>query len=152
MQTLANPTDKASLLDRLSRLEAATPRKWGRMSAHQVVCHLSDSYRVAMGERDAKAVDTFISRTLMRFIAINTPLPWPQGVPTLREVDQEQGGTSPLEFAKDMQQLRALIERFAAMPRDFSFAPHPAFGRLSEREWLHWGWRHPDHHLRQFGL
>ncbi|MGE3404237.1 MAG: DUF1569 domain-containing protein [Vicinamibacterales bacterium] len=44
-----------------------------------------------------------------------------------------------------------LIERFAASPRDFAFQPHPFFGPLSEREWLHWAWRHTDHHLRQFG-
>ena len=27
---------------------------------------------------------------------------------------------------------------------------HPAFGAMSAREWLRWGWLHADHHLRQF--
>jgi hypothetical protein len=29
---------------------------------------------------------------------------------------------------------------------------HPMFGRLTTNEWNVWGFRHADHHLRQFGL
>jgi hypothetical protein len=152
MSTLANPGDTEALLRRLSRLTADTPRKWGLMSAHQVVCHLSDSFKVVMGERPATSASNLLMRTLVRFIALHTPLRWPQGAPTMPEVNQQIGGTKPLEFARDVGELRALIERFAATPRDFTFRPHPAFGPLTEREWLHWGFRHTDHHLRQFGL
>jgi hypothetical protein len=29
---------------------------------------------------------------------------------------------------------------------------HPIFGKLSQGDWLTWGYRHVDHHLRQFGV
>jgi hypothetical protein len=28
---------------------------------------------------------------------------------------------------------------------------HPIFGRMTEAEWMRWGYLHTDHHLRQFG-
>ena len=107
-----------------------------------------------MGLRPIAPADTWTSRHVLRLAALRLPLPWPKGVPTRPEVDQLKGGTPPAEFVKDVATLRALVTRFAAAPgnRDFSFAAHPAFGRLSEWEWMRWGYLHPDHHLRQFGL
>lgn len=149
---MANAADKAALLQRLDRLTPVSQRLWGRMTPHQVVCHLADSFKVAMGEREAQFASSLMSRTLIRFLALTSPVPWPKGVPTMKAVDQEFEGTKPLEFAKDVEALRTLIERFSAPTRDFAFVPHPAFGPLRESEWMRWAWRHPDHHLRQFGL
>jgi hypothetical protein len=122
------------------------------MSAHQMVCHLSDSFLAAMGQRSVSSASNLLTRTLVRRIALHTALPWPKGVKTLPEVDQEIGGTRPVEFGRDVEQLVSFIETFGAPPCDFDWQVHPIFGRLSEREWLHWGYRHVDHHLRQFGL
>lgn len=33
-----------------------------------------------------------------------------------------------------------------------TFGVHPGFGRMSQSDWLRWGYRHVDHHLRQFGV
>ncbi len=150
--TLANRNDTAALLGRLERLQSETPRQWGRMTAHQAVCHMADSFKTVIGLRPAVPATSLLQRTVVRFVALHLPLEWPHGVPTRPEVDQETAGTRPIEFARDRQELRALIERFAASPRDFQFQPHPTFGPLTEREWLHWAYRHTDHHLRQFGV
>jgi hypothetical protein len=66
-------------------------------------------------------------------------------------VNQAIGGTPPAEFESDRRRLRALVERFAAQPPDFVFAPHPMFGAMSHDDWMRWGYLHADHHLRQFG-
>jgi hypothetical protein len=66
------------------------------------------------------------------------------------EVDQEIGGTRPVEFVRDRRELEALIEQFARRT-DATLQPHPMFGRLSTAEWQRWGYLHMDHHLRQFG-
>ena len=121
------------------------------MNAHQAICHLSDSFRSMMGAVAITSVATPFSRTVIKWIALNAPMKWPQGVPTRPEVDQLIGGTRPVEFARDRQQLEALIEQFAARSGG-EFQPHPMFGRLTTREWQRWGWRHADHHLRQFGV
>ena len=160
MKSLADPAVQEELLSRLRRVRPDTPRRWGRMSAPQMVCHLGDSFKGVMGLRGIIPATTLLNRTLVRCIALHTPLPWPKGVPTRPEVDQEVGGTPPGEFERDVRDLEALIERFArpldstrgGPRRDFERQSHPIFGPLTEREWLRWGWRHADHHLRQFGV
>ena len=152
MKSLTDPQQKADLIVRLKTIHCDSPRKWGRMSSHQMICHLSDSFQVAMGERPARFAPNLINQTLIKWIALRAPLQWPKGVKTSPEVNQEGDAcTRPRDFEQDLQRLFTLIERFAATQRDFEFHPHPMFGHLSEWEWLRWGYLHMDHHLRQFG-
>ncbi len=37
--------DANEILNRLGRVHVDSPRKWGRMNAHQMICHLADSLR-----------------------------------------------------------------------------------------------------------
>lgn len=150
MKTLARERDTREILGKLRTLRPDSVRVWGRMSAHQMVCHLSDGFRMADGEKPVAGTTQGLPAVLMRWIALHTPLPWPRGVKTPSEVDQERGGTCPTEFAADLAELEARISRFAS-GRNGSRPAHPIFGRLSESEWLRWGYRHVDHHLRQFG-
>jgi hypothetical protein len=71
-------------------------------------------------------------------------------VKTLPEVDQESDGTPPETLAEDVAELKDLMERFAVQ-RSSPFPRHPLFGRMTNGEWGRWGYRHVDHHLRQFG-
>ncbi len=87
---------------------------------------------------------------MIRFLALTLPLRWPKSVPTLPEVDQERGGTPPGEFRADVERLLAAMDDFIERLDEKSME-HPAFGRLSRGEWGRWGFRHVDHHLRQFG-
>jgi len=121
------------------------------MSSHQAICHLSDAFRSMMGQTAVSSVATPLSRTVIKWIALNAPMKWPQGVPTRPEVDQMIGGTRPVEFSHDRQQLEALIEQFVSRSGD-DLQPHPMFGRMTTVQWRRWGWRHIDHHLRQFGV
>jgi hypothetical protein len=148
-ENIADPAQCAELIARLERLTPETPRRWGKMTAHQVVCHLSDSFRAVMGT-GLSSVATPWSRTVIKWMALNAPLKWPHGVPTRPEVDQFIGGTRPVEFARDRQELTSLMADFAARTGG-NLHPHPMFGAMTTREWHRWGWRHMDHHLRQFG-
>lgn len=138
------------LVTRLGRLAPTTPRRWGVMTPHAMLCHLADSFRVGLGECTASPAETLASRTIVRFIALHTPLPWPHGVPTRPEIDQQRGGTRPADFARDRETVVTLMRRFAAPGT--RYVRHPMFGALSGAEWLTWAYRHTDHHLRQFGL
>ena len=122
------------------------------MSPHQMVCHLSDSFKAAMGEKYVSPGGTIMHRTLMKWVALRVPLKWPKGFKTRPEMDQEGGGTRPAEFVSDVNELRMIMDRFSSAERDFRWAPHPVFGPMSEAEWQRWGYLHVDHHLRQFGL
>ena len=153
MKTIADAAAKAEILSRLRKLTADTPRQWGKMTAHQMVCHLNDSHRLALGEYPFGDKSNLASRSIVRLIALRIPFQWPKEVPTVPELDQAAGrGSRPIEFEADRAVLFHLIDRFTASKRDFSFARHPMFGEMSEWEWMRWAYLHADHHLRQFGL
>ena len=151
MKTLANPQDKADLLKRLAAVRNDTPRVWGKMSAQQMICHLSDSYKVVTGKKPASYVENLFTRTLVKWAALWLPFPWPHGTKTMPEVDQFVGGTPPTDFETDRRQLIALTEEFTANPAILAASRHPFFGRMSTDEWMRWAYLHMDHHLRQFG-
>ncbi len=151
MKTLAREHEKAEILRRLRSLRPDAPRRWGRMSPHQMICHLSDSLRVMTGERIAKPTSGALSvlhRTVVKWIALWVPVRWPPGVPTMAEADQERGGTKPVAFADDLAQLERLVDLVTSERSDK--AVHPLFGRMSRAGWLRWAYLHMDHHLRQF--
>ncbi len=121
------------------------------MSAPQMICHLSDGFRMYMGLKPVKPASVPYPRSLMRWIALWVPIPWPHGFKTVPELDQQADGTRPLEFEKDVRDLCQLMERFTGRPRDYQFQPHPHFGQMAEQDWMRLGYLHMDHHLRQFG-
>jgi hypothetical protein len=122
------------------------------MNAHQMVCHVSDSFRVCMGWKKVSPATGFLRRTAVKWCALYLPLPWPKGVPTRPEVEQGRGGTPPVDFIRDRAQVVRLIEAFSEPNRGFDWHPHPLFGNMCDRQWLRWGYLHTDHHLRQFGV
>lgn len=151
MKTLARQDDKAEILRRLRDVRPESVCCWGRMSAHRMVCHLADSFRIATGEKTVSPATSPLRRTILKWIALYLPVPWPAGIPTSPEIDQLRGGTSPGDFAADVAQVEALVERVTTQADSIPWQPHPLFGRMSEAAWLRWGYRHMDHHLRQFG-
>ena len=152
MKTLARESDVQELLQRIERVRPHSPRRWGRMSAPQMICHLTDSFRMATGDRAVTGAPTLRDRTIIKWIALHLPIAWPESrIRTVPEVDQEVGGTPPSDFARDVAELEARLREFGAR-RDAQYPPHPIFGPLSESQWMRWGYLHVDHHLRQFGV
>jgi hypothetical protein len=152
MKTIARPADKAEIIRRLKMLRPDCARRWGRMSAHQMVCHLSDAFRLVTHEKSASAATGIVQSTVIKWIALYAPFKWPPGVPTRPEMDQEVEGTRPGDFAADLAELESLLEMVSTAPKDYSWPAHPMFGRMSESAWMRWAYLHVDHHLRQFGL
>jgi hypothetical protein len=117
-----------------------------------MLCHLSDSYLVVMGEKEASPAGGFFEHTVMKWAALWLPVPWPHGVSTRPEIEQGRGGTPPVDFELDRRKVRELTNRFSRPDRDFQWHEHPVLGAMNDREWLRWGYLHADHHLRQFGV
>jgi len=152
MKTLARPRDKDEILRRLRSLRIDSARRWGRMSAHQMVCHLGDACRMGSGEMAVSPASGLPQRTIIKWIALYLPVNWPPDIRTRPEIDQVAGaGRCPSDFAADVAEVEALIEAFAARAGATEWPPHPIFGRMSASAWMRWGYLHVDHHLRQFG-
>jgi hypothetical protein len=150
MRTLANERDRAELLARLRAVRPDSSRRWGRMSVHQMVCHLADNFRMALGQRPVEATRVPLPRGFVKWAALYAPIPWPRGIPTAPETDQERRGTPPAAFAADLAEAMALLERVAT-ETGLERRLHTVFGTMTGADWLRWAWLHTDHHLRQFG-
>ena len=85
MKTLSNPRDKNELLLRFANVRADSQPRWGAMSAHEMICHLSDSFRVSLGEKHVSPATSLLKRTLLKWFALWVPLRWPHGFKTLPE-------------------------------------------------------------------
>jgi Protein of unknown function (DUF1569) len=151
MKTLARQRDVAEVLRRLRRLRPDSERRWGRMSAHQMVCHLNDSFLMMTGRKQVSHQTSMLRRTVIKWIALYLPVRWPAGILTRPEIDQTLGGTTPVNFVADVAQLEAILNSVATRTRGFDTQQHPLFGRMSNGAWLRWAYLHTDHHLRQFG-
>src|SRR5262249_41519866 len=114
MKTLSNANDRNEVLHRLDNVHADSRARWGAMSCHQMICHLCDSLRSAFNEKSVTPSTTFFRRNLLKPLALWVPMQWPHGVKTLPELDQLQGGTPPVLFASDLDQLRILYDRFCS--------------------------------------
>ena len=152
MKTMARPADKAEIVRRLRTVRVDCTRRWGRMSPHQMVCHLSDAFRLVTHQKAASPATGIVQSTLIKWIALYVPFSWPQGVPTRPEMDQEIEGTKPGDFAADLADLESLLERITTVQKGYDWPEHPIFGRMSDSAWMRWAYLHVDHHLRQFGL
>ena len=149
MKTFLNVADRHEILRRLAAVRPESERLWGSMSSHEMICHLGDSFRAALGEKQLSPATMLFKRTVLKWTVLWGPRPWPQGMKTRPEMDQHQGGTRPEQFASDLDKLLILFERFCTWQD--KFAPHPVFGRLSRTERMRHAYLHMDHHLRQFG-
>ena len=150
MRTLARPADVDDVVRRIGLVRADSPRRWGRMTPHQMLCHLADAFRMVRGEKAVTPRTSWLERHVVKWIALYAPAPWPGGrIMTLPELDQLLGGTRPGDFEADRTTLIAYLTAFPAGPLDG--IEHAALGRMSRADWLRWGYLHCDHHLRQFG-
>jgi hypothetical protein len=143
--TLLDEKVRQNLLERLRSLQADSPRQWGTMTAHQMVCHFSDAMRVTLGDTPSKKRGTLVHRTLVKWIVLYLPMPVPKG--KIKTVP-EMLSTQPEGWESDLQGVEKLIERFATAKE---LATHPVFGSMSKGQWGILAGKHLDHHLRQFG-
>ena len=155
MRSLADPKVCASLKRRLDKLTPSTPPQWGVMSSLQMLRHLAAAFEMALG--DCLVVDRperRLDNRIMRFISVTLPLRWPRGVPTIPETDIAAHPSitqSVASFAGQRDALVALIARFSQAKAGDLRPKHPLLGPFSHDQWMRWGFRHTDHHLRQFG-
>ena len=87
MKTLARPEDKIEVLRRLRDVRPDSTRRWGRMSAPQMVCHLGDAFLIALGRKEVSHVSGILNHTVVKWIALYAPLRWPPGIVTRSEID-----------------------------------------------------------------
>jgi hypothetical protein len=144
--TIWDPSCRERLLARFDKLTPERRPVWGRMTYAQMMAHVADPMKAAMGEKVVAAKPSLLTNPIVRHMIIFR-MPWPKGAPTAPEfVHAEEP-----DFKASLALLRATVEQFAATGEHGRREPHPLFGALSHKAWGRLAYRHLDHHLRQFG-
>lgn len=152
MKNALNDSDRADLVGRLEDLTPEAERRWGTLTAPEMLCHLKDHLNVALGNRPAPFRGNWFMRSTLVSKFLLYLFPWGKAqLETPREMDPKRGGSHPGDFDEDKSEARRLLERLAKAEEE-ELAPHPLFGQISKRDWGRATWRNFDHHLRQFGL
>jgi hypothetical protein len=147
-KTIFSAADRDALLERLNRLTPDAKAQWGSMTAPRVVCHLSDSLRVSVGELPAKFKNGPLANPVARWLLAYV-IPFPKGK---AQTAPEMLTTQPSDWQRDLSTLREQLRGAAQLGPNGKWAPHPAFGVISGKLYGVFIHKHFDHHLRQFGV
>jgi hypothetical protein len=148
MKNLFEASAAGEIRERVAGLGAESERVWGKMSVAQMLAHCSAWMEFALGERVAR--QSLMGRVFGRMAkgSILGEKPISRGMPT----DKRLVVVGERDFEVEQERLIGLVERFSkGGAAGCTVHPHSFFGRLTPEEWARMGYRHLDHHLRQFG-
>lgn len=132
------------------RIDNLTPDKkalFGQMNVNQMICHCTDLFRLAFGEKRAEEYGKVNPNELIEMVRLGKTPPAPKGF------DQVKGeGTKPTDFQDDKVTLKNYLSIFSELPLEFKFAEHPYFGNVNRERWENLVDYHLNHHLKQFGV
>jgi hypothetical protein len=147
MKNMFNAGDRAAIIARIDRVMSGAQPKWGRMNAEQMLAHLVESLRMAVGEMTPKS-----KRLPLRYFPLKQlilyVIPFPKGSPTAPELLPKESGT----LDRGKSELARLLRVMAERAHETEWPEHPAFGKLTRDAWGVLTHKHLDHHLRQFGV
>ena len=146
MKALWQNDAREEILGRIRSLPADRTPRWGRMNAPQMIAHVSDQLRMALGDVSARRGAGMTSVWPMNYLMIYV-VPWPKGA----KGPFEAFTTKPSAWDSDRESLVALIDRFCDKKQQVQWPEHPLFGKLSGKDWASLSYKHFCHHLRQFG-
>jgi hypothetical protein len=146
-KTLWNESARQELVDRLDKLTPDTKPLWGKFNASQMVAHIGSSMRMATGELPTKSKNLPIRFTPLKQIIVYWA-PFPKGAPTAPELLSRE----VTDWNENILDVKSRIQAFATRQLNAQWPVHPAFGTLSPKAWGVLGYRHVDHHFRQFGV
>jgi len=150
--TVADPAALRALKERLAALTPQAQRRWGTMTPHEMLCHLGDAEEMALRIRPRRNKVKEISRPILKWLGLWTPIPFPRGVRTNPQHDPKADGTRPADFERDRARVIAGLDGLASPDAATLETAHGIFGLMSLADWQRWAWKHADHHLRQFGV
>ena len=152
VKTVADAEVLAGLVARLAALRPDSPRRWGTLTPHEMLCHLGDSCAMVTRTRPRVVPVPAHQHPVLKLIWLWSPMPWPHGRPTNPMQDPKAGGTRPTTFRSDRERVVAELSVIASGREEPLEPAHGLLGAMSRRDWQRWAYRHTDYHLRQFGV
>lgn len=151
MKTIFDASARVELVARLGRLTSDGRPRWGNFTAPKMLVHVNDALRMASGELAVAAKPTPLKNAVVRWLVIHSPMPWPKGVPTAPEL-LARGNANAVQFEAERAAFTVAVSALVGRKGAARWPDHPAFGPMREKDWGALGYRHVDHHFRQFGI
>jgi hypothetical protein len=136
---------------RLGKLEPQSERRWGKMTAAQMLAHCSVSMQWAVGEvvPEKGALAARLMGRLVKPMVFRNEDPLRKHSPMAKSLIVADERDLP----RERERLSGLVDKFAAGgAAGCTKNPHSFFGKMTPEEWAILMYKHLDHHLRQFGV
>ena len=152
MKNLFDTETQNEIESRITALKQDSIRLWGKMSTNEMICHCSDQIKMATGEIPTKYVGNIFLNTVAKHLIL-LGVPAPKGkVETVPELKQGDGGTKPSSIEVDKKTLIEIVNNFRTSIEKNPDQVHPAFGKLTTKQWARLCYLHLDHHFKQFSV
>ena len=151
MKNLFDATVANQVQTRLRKLEPHSERRWGTMTAPQMLAHCSGSMQWAVGEvvPERGPLLVRLMGRLVEPMVFRNDAPLRKNSPTAKSLVM----SDERDLAKERERLSGLIDKFVAKgAAGCTTNPHSFFGKMTPDEWAILMYKHLDHHLRQFGV
>lgn len=150
MHTILTESSKQELIKRINSLRKDDKALWGKMNAGEMLCHITDQVRLAVGAKDSDFMGNIFLTTLVKWLVL-FGMPVPKGkVETVKELKQGVGGTKPNSLDNDKSVLIDLLINFENSFALVKSRRHPAFGKMNKWQWARIVYIHINYHLKQF--
>ena len=148
---MKNLFESSSVTEIRNRIEGLRPdgeREWGAMTVAQMLAHCSAWMEMAAGLNNpprnliGRVVGKMAKKSVLGDTSIRRNMPTEKSLIMRGEKD----------FVVEQRRLLDWVDRFSAGgPGACTTHPHCFFGHLTPVEWAAMGYKHLDHHLKQFG-
>lgn len=148
MKNLFEPSSVTEIKKRIERLGPDSEKQWGAMTAAQMLAHCSSWMEMAAGLNNPPR--SFIGRIFGKLAkkSVLGEQPIRRNMPSDKSLIMQ----GERDFAAEQRRLLDWLERFSAGGPDHCTShPHCFFGHMTALEWAILGYKHLDHHLKQFG-
>lgn len=150
MKSLFDAAVASEVKTRLRTLEPHTERRWGKMTAAQMLAHCSLGMQWAVGELvpEKGPLPARVLGRLIKPMVLGNDSPMRRNSPTASSLIV----TGERDLGREQDRLSELIDKFTAGgAAGCTKNPHSFFGKMTPDEWAILMYKHLDHHLRQFG-
>jgi hypothetical protein len=148
VKTLFEPSSASEIRRRIELLTPDRGRHWGAMNVAQMLAHCSAWMEMAAGLNNPPR--SFLGRIFGKLAkkSVLGEEPVRQNMPS----DKSLIMIGEKDFVAEQQRLVDWVSRFSAGgPDQCTTHPHCFFGHMTPVEWAILGYKHLDHHLKQFG-
>lgn len=148
MANLFEASTSKEITSRIASLRPESERQWGSMGVAQMLAHCSAWMEMAAGMTSQKqSLLGWLFGKMAKKSVLGTE-PIRRNMPT----DKNLVVSDDRDFSTEQRRLLDRVEQFAnGGPEQCTTHPHSFFGIMTPVEWATMGYKHLDHHLKQFG-